>query len=140
MNFAFLAAALLAQSAQPAPAKGTAPAAAGQQQQSGPRPSPQLRAAVQEFGKCMETAVAAIPASATPEDGAKSASAACAAQLAKLNSAGETWIAGEKMTAAQKADMRARLATVGAGLEARTLERIRQLRATASARPPVEGR
>jgi len=139
MNLAFLAAALLAQPGAAAPAAPAAAAQETQQQQTAaPRPSPELSAAVQEFGKCMEAAVAAVPATDTPEAGAKTVAATCSKQLETLTSTAESWIAGADVSAEQKADMRKRLATVGDGLEARTIQRIRELRA--AARPVVPGR
>ena len=93
------------------------------------RPSPELMAAVQAWGACMDAGVTAVPATEAPQAAARRVIASCAPQQQSLTTVTAAWIAATGLPAAQQAQMRARLATVSTGLEPRVVERIQQMRA-----------
>ena len=112
----------------PAPAAPPAPAS--------PAPAPVTpdTSAVQQagmaFGSCIETGLANVPASATPEAGASSVTSGCAAQLHALEPAAEAFIAQlpEDQRTPAETNLHARLGEV----ETQVADAIRQQRAAAA--------
>lgn len=137
MLIAFLAATVLVQpAAQPAPQAATDAAAPAGVARI--RPSPGLVQAYQAWGGCLDTGVNGTPAEEAAPAAAKRVIAGCDAELKAMTAAGESWIAGLNLPAAQQTQLREKMAQETDGLEQRVATRILQLRAPA--RPAVVGR
>jgi hypothetical protein len=124
MLIAFSALVFQAAAAQPAQSAVTLPA-----------PTPEVRAAVDTWGQCLNAGVAAVPATEAPEAAAPGVISACATQQAAIPAAIETWITSASMTAEQGTEVRRRLGTLTNGLVQRVVDRIKAVRAA-----PAPGR
>jgi len=145
MNLAFLALALLAQPATTQPGAAAPAAATGQADKPAApdgavriRPTPEVVAAYQAWGTCLDEGVKAVSKDETPEAAAPKVVSGCAAQLEAFNTTSEAWISGLAVPATVQAQLRTKLAGESTGVEQRVMARIRELRAPP--RPTVIGR
>jgi hypothetical protein len=120
--------------AQTAPAQPATPPPAGQTPAG---PPPAAVSAVQQaagaFGQCVETGVAAVPASVTPEAGATNVMSGCATQRQALEQAVQALIA--TLPEAQRAAGQEQLRTQMAAVEGQIAAGIRQQRAAPATTP-----
>lgn len=130
-----LLAVLLLQAAPAAP-PAAAPQAAPAQPQ-GVAPPPEFIQSAQAFGQCVGQASGALPATVTPEAGAKQALAACAAQKATMEQRFESWVAGPNFPEAGRPIAREQFRTQIAGVETQIADDIRRARATPAGATPA---
>ena len=120
--------------AQP-PAAAAPPSGGAAAQPAQPQPSPAQIAAIQTsgqaFGTCISGGIANVPATATPEAGATTVLAGCAAQRQALVTAVEAML--DTMPADQKAAAHAQMESQLAEVPTQVANGIRQQRAAAAA-------
>jgi hypothetical protein len=142
LRFAFaapllFAAPALAQAAAPVPAPAPAPA----QQPAEPAaneqaPPPEFIQAAQAFGRCIGRTASAVPATTTPEIGARQALAGCTAEKATMESRFESWVGGSSFPEVGRAPARAKFVEQMGQVETRIASGIREARAKAATTPP----
>jgi len=102
---------------------------------AGMTPPASFISAAQGLGQCIQTAVGAVPVSATPEVAAAQAVAGCASQKAALETQFETWVASPAFPVEGRAIAREQFRTEMGKMNAEIAEGIRQGRAAAAAAP-----
>lgn len=100
-------------------------------------PPPEFVQAAQAFGQCVSTGASALPATVTPEAGAKQTLSGCQAQKTALETRFEAWISGPGFPEAGRATAREQFRIQIAGVEPQLVERIRAARATTPTPPPA---
>ena len=89
-------------------------------------PPPDFIDAAQAFGQCLGDGASKLPASVTPEDGAKQVVAGCADRKAAMEARYEAWITGPGFPAEGRAPAREALKKEMAGVEPQLVAGIRQ--------------
>lgn len=102
---------------------------------AGQAPPPEIMAAGQAFGQCIETGIGRVAATVTPEAGAAAVLNGCNAEKARLEEVVTTFINAAPMPAEQKTAALAQMRTELAAAETQIAEGIRQSRAAPAAPP-----
>lgn len=92
-----------------------------------------IQPAAQAFGQCIGKAAQGLGAAVTPEAGAKTILAGCAAERTALEGAVESFIATSPMSDAEKAGARQQMRAEMAKAETEIAQMIRQRRSAATA-------
>lgn len=121
----------------PTPVPGSATQGGPTQPDQALAPPPEFVQAAQAFGQCVSTGASALPATVTPEAGAKQTLSGCQAQKTALETRFEAWISGPGFPEAGRATAREQFRIQIAGVEPQLVERIRAARATTPTPPPA---
>ncbi len=105
---------------------------------AGQAPPPEIMAAGQAFGECIEAGIGRVAASVTPEAGATAVLSGCSAERTRLEEVVTNFINAAPMPPEQKTAALAQMRSQFAAAEGQIAAGIRQSRAAPAAQPPAQ--